>query len=343
VSPAAPPVVLDTAGAAVGGAARWVTELDAYLAGHGDNPPVTVIGRRTPLTPRWLVHRELATRGADMVVAANNASFALGRAQRRVLLRNALHFLHPGEEHLLAGMPRAFRAQIPVVRQLSRRADLIVVPSSAMAERVCRRLPEVHDRVRVRAHPVTPFGPRLPSDAPFILVPALPAPYKNLVVELRRLLAALSLTGREIRVRITARIDDLPPGLANHPLVTALGVVPPERLAHLWRQAAAVFFPSTGEAFGYPLAEARVQGVPVLAPDSWQAREIAGPALVPYRPGHPKGLAHALSALDSPVPAQPDAFDRSAYFQWLLETPSGHAAGAEVGLPHEDPPHRCHR
>jgi glycosyltransferase involved in cell wall biosynthesis len=310
-------VVLDTAGAAVGGAARWIAELDAYLAAGGT--AVTVIGRGTPLTPRWLLHRELAAHGADMVVAANNASFALRRAHRRVLLRNALHFLHPGEEHLLTGMSRAFHAQIPVVRQLSRRADDIVVPSSAMAERVCSRLPHVRDRVRVRAHPVTAFGSRIPSAEPFVLVPVLPAPYKNLVVELRGLLAALAATGRGLPLHVTARPDDLPPDLAGHPLITVLGVLPPERLAHLWQQAAAVFFPSTVEAFGYPLAEARVHGVPVLAPDSAQAREIAGPALVPYRPGDPSSLADALSALDTPVPAQPLAFDRSAYFRWLLQ------------------------
>jgi glycosyltransferase involved in cell wall biosynthesis len=212
-----------------------------------------------------------------------------------------------------------------VVRQLSRRADLIVVPSSAMAERVCRRLPEVHDRVQVRAHPVTSYGSRLPTDTPFILVPVLPAPYKNLVVELRRLLAALSLTGRDIPLRVTAGPDDLPPALARHPLVIPLGVLPPRQLGRLWRQAAAVFFPSSTESFGYPLAEARVHGIPVLAPDSWQAREIAGPALVPYRPGHPTGLADALSALDTPVPAQPSAFDRSAYFRWLLAIGGGDA------------------
>lgn len=324
-------VVLDTAGAAVGGAARWVVELDLYIAdsgARGADRPIRVIGRQNALTAGWLLRRELATHDAGIVVAANNASFALGRAQRRVLLRNALHFLHPAEEHLLAGMSRAFRTQIPVVRQLSRRADLIVVPSSAMAERVCRRLPGVHDRVRVRAHPVTAYGPRLPAQEPFILVPVLPAPYKNLAVEMRRLLTALALTGRFTTVRVSAGPDDLPPAVALHPLVTLLGVLPPRQLGELWRQAAAVFFPSSLESFGYPLAEARVHGIPVLAPDSWQAREIAGPALVPYRPTDPGGLADALAALDIPVPAEPSAFDRGAYFRWLLDI-GGRDAGRD--------------
>jgi hypothetical protein len=321
------PVLLDTAGTAGGDVARWISELDGYLTdpARGDGTPVTVIGRRTQLTRRWLVQRELATRGAGMVVAANNASFALGRAHRRVLLHNALHFLHPAEEHLLDRMPRAFRAQIPLVRQLSRRADLIVVPSSSMAERVCRRLPGVYDRVQVRAHPVTGYGSPLPTREPFILVPALPASYRDVVVELRRLLAAMWLTGRGTRLCIAAGPDEVPPTVAWHPLATRLGMLAPRHLSLLWRQASAIFFPSDIESFGYPLAQARVQGIPVLAPDTWQAREIAGPALVPYRPGQRNGLIDALSALDTPVAAQPLAFDRTAYFRWLLQIDSGPA------------------
>src|SRR5215510_1244073 len=77
-------VVLDIAGAAVGGAARWVTELDAYLADEAG--AVRVIGRGRSLTASWLVHREIVARRAAMVIAENNASFALRGAHRRVLL-----------------------------------------------------------------------------------------------------------------------------------------------------------------------------------------------------------------------------------------------------------------
>jgi glycosyltransferase involved in cell wall biosynthesis len=308
----------------MGGAARWVAELDAFLAPGGR--PVRVIGRLQPLTPGWVVRRQRHTVRAGLVVAANNVSFAAGGEQRRVVLRNALHFLHPAEEHLLAAMPRAFRAQIPLVRRLLTRSDLVVAPSSAMAERVRSRVPAVRDRIVVRPHPVTPVGHRIAPPRPFILVPVLPAPYKNLVPELLALVGVLDRLRDPAEVWVTARPRDLPYPLAGHPRLTALGTVPVRDLAGLWRRAAAAFFPSTTESFGYPLAEARAYGVPVLAPDSGQAREVAGAALLPYRPGDAGSLAAAVERRREPVPAQPHAFDRDEYFRWLLRPATGHPA-----------------
>jgi glycosyltransferase involved in cell wall biosynthesis len=317
-------VVLDIAGAVIGGAASWAAELDGFVgsapaaASGAAAAPVTVIGRGRRCTPAWLVRRERHTAGARIAVAANNVAFAFGGAERRVVLRNALHFLHPAEAHLLARMPRSFRAQIPLVRALLARADTVVVPSSAMAERVCRQVPAVGRRLVVRPHPVTPVGPRQPARHPFILVPVLPAPYKNLVPQLARLLAALDRTGQRIEVRVTAGPADLPAALARHPRLTVLGTVAHHTIAGMWRQATAAFFPSTVEAFGYPLAEARAYGVPVLSPDTGQAREIAGAALRPYRPDDLDTLVAALGRIHDPVTAEPYAFDRDAYFRWLF-------------------------
>jgi glycosyltransferase involved in cell wall biosynthesis len=316
-------VVIDAAGGVVGGAARWTAELDGFLAAQPVPVPVTVIGRRLGLTPGWLLRREHAARSAHIAIASNNVSFAFASPHRRVLVRNALHFLHPAEDHLLARMPRGFRAQIPVVRQLLRRAEVIVAPTSAMAERVCHHIPAARARVVVRPHPVTPAGERDVADEPFILVPVLPAPYKNLLPELEALLSAIDRTGRPIVVRLTARPEDLPPALVRHPRLTLLGTLPHEALNRLWRTATAIFFPSCVEAFGYPLAEARAYGIPVLAPDTDQNREVAANALRPYRSGSRESLAEALDGLDEPVCPDPRAFDRDAYFRWLFEPPAG--------------------
>jgi glycosyl transferase family 1 len=311
-------VVLDVAGGAIGGAARWAAELDGFLAGR--EAPVAVVGRHRRLTAGWLARRERHAAGARIAVAANNVPFVVCGGERRVLLCNAMHFLRPSEEHLLSGMPRSFRAQIPVVRRLLTRAGSVVVPSSAMAERVEGRVPAVRDRLVVRPHPVTPVGPRSTTADPFILVPVLPAPYKNLLPQLAALLSALDRTGRSLVVRVTARPADLPAALVRHPRLRTLATVRHEVLAGMWRRATAAFFPSIVEAFGYPLAEARVYGVPVLAPDSAQAREIAGAALVPYRPGDPDSLVAAIQELAAVrVAAEPHAFDRDPYFRWLLE------------------------
>jgi glycosyltransferase involved in cell wall biosynthesis len=171
---------------------------------------------------------------------------------------------------------------------------------------------------------VTPAGPRLASGQPFILVPVLPAPYKNLVPQLAALLGALDRTGQPTEVRVSAHPADLPAALARHPRLCLLGSVPHRALAGMWQRASAAFFPSTVEAFGYPLAEARAYGVPVLAPDSAQAREVAGAALVPYRPADPRSLTAAVTeGLNQPVRAEPHAFDRDTYFRWLF-APEGH-------------------
>lgn len=321
------PVVVDSAGGATGGAARWRAELDSFLdcatpTPYSDRSAVRVIGQRQQLTPGWLVRRERLAGRATLVVAPNNVSFAVAGASRTVLLRNALHFLYPAEAHLLSRMPRAFRLQIPVVRRLLARADLVVVPCAAMGDRVVRYVPGVRDRIVVRPHPVTPVGPRIPGADPFILVPVVPGPYKNLTPQLAALLAALDRAGRRIRVTVTARPADLPTPLAGHPMLDPIGIVAHHELGRLWRTATGVFYPSILEAFGYPLAEARAYGVPVLSPASEQSREVAGGALLPYRPDEPDTLVAALDGLDQPVTADPAAFDRNDYFRWLLRLPT---------------------
>ncbi|GEM_PF-1744970 len=317
-APTPPPtVVLDVAGGATGGAARWRAELDGYLA--SPSRPVRIIGRGEQITPGWLIRRERLARGAGLVVAPNNISFVLSGTQRRVLVRNALHFLYPWEEHLLAGMPRGWRAQIPIVRAALRRADTVVVPCSAMAERVLRHVGGVRDRLVVRAHPVTPAGPRELAAEPFLLVPVLLSPYKNLIAQVRLLARAVAALETPLQLRVTTRPADLPPDLAADARIVAIGPQPHERLAELWRSASAVFFPSTVESFGYPLAEARVYGVPVIAVASEQAREIAGAALRGYDPAVESSLAEAVARIGDPLVADPRPFDRDSYFQWLFD------------------------
>nr|WP_277605501.1 glycosyltransferase [Glycomyces sp. L485] len=149
-------------------------------------------------------------------------------------------------------------------------------------------------------------------------MPVVPAPYKDLGWPLLALLDAIARTGLDLQVVVTAAREQLPPALAAHPAVEARGTISTAATAELWRSAAAAFFPCTVEAFGYPLAEARIHGVPVLSPDGELAREIAGRALVPYRRGDRDDLAAALERCSEPVSPEPHVFDAGDYFQWLL-------------------------
>ena len=278
-----------------------------------------VIGRGRRLTAGWLVQRERLAAGADLAVAPNNAAFAFAGARRVVIAVNALHYLYPSEEHLLGAFSLTWRAQIPVVRARVRRADLVVVPCNDMADRVAHHVESVASRLAVRPHPVTRVAvdrPTEPANPPLILVPVVPGPHKNLIPHLRLLVEAARRIGYPAEIRVTARPDQLPGDLRGQ--VTPIGVMAFARLAVLWSAASAVFFPSTLEAFGYPLAEARAYGVPVLAPGTRQAAEIAGGALRPYRPDRLDSLVDALLSTAEPVVADPEPFDRDAYFRWLF-------------------------
>jgi glycosyltransferase involved in cell wall biosynthesis len=91
------------------------------------------------------------------------------------------------------------------------------------------------------------------------------------------------------------------------------------KLCRLWARSRAVYFPPGLEAFGFPLAEARVNGQPVIARDTPQNREIAGPALCGFAVGDPDSLRQAIEiAVTRKVAPDPAPFDPDAYFDWML-------------------------
>ena len=75
-----------------------------------------------------------------------------------------------------------------------------------------------------------------------------------------------------------------------------MGRIDQHDLRQVWARSRAIYFPTGLESFGYPLAEARVSGQPVIARDTAQNREIAGPALCGFTPGDPDSLRHAVQA-----------------------------------------------
>lgn len=316
-------VTVDIAGAQMGGAARYAAELHDYLARSG-RTDVRVIGAARRVDPAWLVRREMVKPNAARRVAANNVGFVAPGSQRWTLLRNALHFLTDTEaSHLNAALRASLRREAAVVRLSARRADVLVVPSTAMAHRVTRVMPGVKHRVVVRPHPVSADSiPRLPRD-PAILCPVLFAPYKQMDERLTELVAAVKEHGDpSVRVRVTANAADLPSSLATDPWIDFVGQVDQHDLRQVWARSRAIYFPTGLESYGYPLAEARVSGQPVIARDTAQNREIAGPALCGFTPGDPGSLRRAIAlALTKEVAPDPSPFDPGAYFDWLLGPP----------------------
>jgi glycosyltransferase involved in cell wall biosynthesis len=317
------PVIVDAAGGQVGGAARFRTELHRYLARTGRRD-IRVIGANRQVDPAWLLRREAAARARDRRISLNNVSFVTPGSRRWTLLRNPLDFL---AEHELADLAPPLRAstrrRASVIHLAARRSDVLVVPSTAMAGRVTRILPTLSDRVVVRHHPVSPDSiPALPAE-PAILCPVLFSPYKGMAPRLAELLTALDeIADQPVRLRVTAHRSEVPETLAQHPRIELLGRLPHPALRDLWARSQAIYFPPGIESFGYPLAEARVSGKPVIARDTEQNHEIAGSALCGFAIGDDESLSAAVKrALTETVIPDPSPFDPTAYFDWLLGDP----------------------
>ena len=218
---------------------------------------------------------------------------------------------------------RAREGRRPSCGWRPRRSDVLVVPSTAMAGRVTQAMPGLSGRVVVRPHPVSAGPAPVPAAEPAIACPVLFAPYKHMPQRLRDLLAALDACADPgVRVWVTADHAEVPADLAACPRVDLLGRRGPAESSALVTRARAVYFPSGLESFGYPLAEARATGRPVIARDTPQNREIAGPALCGYTPGDPASLEAAVkTALTTHPSPDPAPFDPDTYFNWLL----GHA------------------
>lgn len=316
-------VTVDAAGAQMGGAARYLDELRSYLARAGRDD-VEIIGSQWRVGPRWLLRRELSSRGRGRRVALNNVGFVTPGGQRWTLLRNALHFLTENEQaRLNASLRASARRDAAVVHLAARRSDVIVAPSSAMADRIATVRPELSSRVVVRPHPVSAAAIACLPDDPVILCPVLFAPYKQMDQRLAELLAVIDDLGDSaVRVKVTAHAAEIPAVVACHTRVELVGHLSCSDLREMQARSHAIYFPTGLESFGYPLAEARVSGQPVIARDTAQNREIAGPALCGYSPGNPDSLRRAVEmALQSDMAPDPGPFDPDRYFGWLLGEP----------------------
>jgi hypothetical protein len=316
-------VVVDAAGGPIGGAARFRSELQNYLM-RTEREDVRVIGAERRLDPAWLVRRELLGSTRYRRVSINNVGFLRPGGERWTLLRNALHFLTEDEEARLD--PRtvgATRRQARTVRLAARRSDVLVAPSTAMAERVIRVLPSVQSRLIVRMHPASADAEPRPAREPKILCPVVFERYKRMTERLTELLSAIeSGVDPSVSVLVTAAREEVPESLAASPRIKLIGRLHYAELRRLSRSTRAIYYPTNLESFGYPLAEARVDGQPVIALDTPQNHEIAGPALCGFTRDDAPSLRRAVVvALAKEVAPDPIPFDPDAYFHWLLGAP----------------------
>ncbi len=313
-------VIIDVAGGPFGGAARFRAEVYRYLA-RAERDDVKVIGAQRRVDPAWLVRREMARPSAARRVALNNVGFVTPGGERWTLVANSWDFVTDDEAAKLSLSDRAeIRCRSSVVRMAARRSDVIVAPSTDMAERITRVLPSVSSRVVVRMHPVSPEPLADSSASQVILCPVLFYPIKRMHERVIEWINAVDKhLPPDVRMLVTADRSEVSAEFASNPRIRLVGRLDLDRLNRLSAISRAIYFPTSVESFGYPLAEARVNGQPVIALDTPQNQEIAGQALCSFTRGSPESLLQATElALKAEIKPDPSPFDPDAYFSWML-------------------------
>jgi hypothetical protein len=313
-------VFVDAAGGHTGGAGRFRVELYSYLK-RVQRPDIKVIGVGRRLDSAWLLRREIGRPIRGRLVALNNVSFVKPGGDRWTRLGNPLDFLTDQEwGNLHPSLRRETRLRAPVVRMAARRSDVIVTPSAGMAERVATVMPSLRSRIIPRLNPVSPDSvPRIPRE-PMILCPVVFYSYKHMIARISEWIAAVEKhIDPAVKMILTADSSEVTPAIAEHPRIELVGQLPHAQLRNYWARSQAIFFPSAIESFGFPLAEARVNGQWAIALDTPQNREVAGRALCGFTIGDQESILAATQlALSQNLTPDPDPFEPNAYFEWLL-------------------------
>jgi hypothetical protein len=316
-------VFVDAAGGTVGGAGRFRVELYQYLARTG-REDVRLIGAFRRIDAAWLLRREFNIPTRSRRVALNNLSFLTPGGERWTRLGNPLDFLTDDEwSKLHPSLQKESRVRTPMVRMAARHSDVIVTPSAAMGERVAHVMPSLRKRITPRLNPVSPDSVPKMARENVILCPVIFSPYKHMVERLTEWVTAVhGCIDPSVHMLVTADKTELPDNLSCHPRIELVGRLSHAELRNLWARSRAIYFPTGIESFGFPLAEARVNGQPVIARNTAQNQEIAGPALCGFQVGDLDSLRDATGrAITMEIAPDPTPFEPDDYFTWLLGAP----------------------
>ena len=321
----------------VGGTQTHARELVRALARHGtldyrvyvsDIAPEAGGDLRTVVVPEFPAGRSRLGRVAGLTLA----TIADGRL-RRVLDRDlaaAFHFpltvmlprvgapatttIHDLQHE---AYPQFFsRPQLTYRRHVYgrsvRSSRIVITVSEHVRDDLVERLGYPAERVRVIHHGVDHERFTLEAGSerePFLLYPANWWPHKNHELLLEAF-ALVRPARPELRLVLTGagHPGDLPEGVAS------LGRVRDERLADLYRTAAALVFPSLYEGFGLPPLEAMACGCPVAVSRAGALPEVCGDAAVYFDPTSVGDVARGIDEVLERPPG--GGIEHAARFTW---------------------------
>jgi glycosyltransferase involved in cell wall biosynthesis len=193
-----------------------------------------------------------------------------------------------------------------------RRSRLIVTISHHAARTLVERLELPEERVRA-IHLGIDHDVFTPAEEPrgsFLLYPARGWPHKN-HARLFEAFAALREKRPELELALTSYEGATPEG------ARALGHVSREELVGLYRNAAALVFPSLYEGFGQPPLEAMACGCPVACSNAGSLPEVVGDAARLFDPESVEEMTAAVAeVLDDPETWRARGLERAKEFTW---------------------------
>ena len=190
--------------------------------------------------------------------------------------------------------PRTRRMHAAKYRNAARTCDVIFVDSAYTGQDVVERLGVSPERIRV-AHPgvdaqFSVDGARAPLGRPYVFTVATLEPRKNLTA----LLAAHRQLGLDLALAVAGGAGwGEQPSLRGDGVI-ALGYVPDDELARLYRGASVFVYPSRFEGFGMPVVEAMASGVPCVVSSHPSLDEASGDAAVRVDPERPEAIAEGI-------------------------------------------------
>ena len=224
-------------------------------------------------------------------------------------VHDVLDKIHP--EVFSAG-ERAYRKV--VYAWTGRLSRLIIVPSEHSRDVFVEHAGFDAQRLRVIPLAVNHerFHPGASAREPIVVYPADGWPHKNH----ERLLDAFRLV-RETRPDITLVLVGARTEQFGGESVEAAGYLPPDELAHLYRRASALVFPSLHETFGLPPLEAMASGCPVAVSRAGSLPEVCGDAARYFDPRSAEDIADAIEdVLQHPDLLVTKGLERAGAFTW---------------------------